>query len=262
MSILLESVLVVWLYFTIIFFVAQWKKNNSIVDITWGPGFVVLANYLLIRTGTWGPRAVVATILVTLWGLRLFFYIGIRNWGKPEDYRYVAMREKWGTQLYYLKAYAFVFLAQAGFLLIVSSPVILAHIRNPQGFGPTGYLGVALWLLGFYFEAVGDYQLRAFLKKPENKGKLMRYGLWQYTRHPNYFGEATMWWGVFLVTLGDWVGMVGIIGPATITYLLMFVSGVPLLEEKYMKREDFRAYAKVTNKFFPWFPKKQRTDPD
>ncbi|QSX08854.1 DUF1295 domain-containing protein [Alkalibacter rhizosphaerae] len=257
MNIYLESALVVWIYFTIVFFIAQWKKNNSIVDITWGLGFVVLANYLLFRTATFDLRSIVATVLVTAWGLRLFLYIGIRNWGKPEDFRYVAMREKWGTDHYYLKAYANVFLAQAGFLYIVSFPVILVQARDPGGFGWIGLIGLAIWLVGFFFEAVGDYQLRQFLKKPENKGKLMRYGLWKYTRHPNYFGEATMWWGIFLVTLGDLFGLLGIIGPATISYLLMFVSGVPLLEKKYMKREDFREYAKVTNKFFPWFPKKE-----
>lgn len=253
----LEGALVLLVYFSVLYVVAQIKKNNSIVDIAWGPGFVLLSNFLLFRTGTFEIRALVANALVTLWGLRLFFYISIRNWGKPEDYRYVAMREKWGSEFYYLKAYAFVFLAQAFFLYAVSAPVTLIHLRRGHQPGWSLWLGIILWLVGFYFEAVGDYQLRAFLKVPENKGKLMRYGLWKYTRHPNYFGEATMWWGIFLVSLWDGISVLGIVGPALITYLLVFVSGVPLLEEKYMKREDFRAYAKVTSKFFPWFPKKE-----
>ena len=120
------------------------------------------------------------------------------------------------------------------------------------------YLGVLLWVIGFVFESVGDAQLKAFKADKNNKGKLMTEKLWQYTRHPNYFGESVMWWGIFLVSLSGARDLFTVISPVIITLLLLFVSGVPLLEKKYEGREDFAAYSRRTNKFFPWFPKKEQ----
>ncbi|MCL6571176.1 MAG: DUF1295 domain-containing protein [Bacillus sp. (in: Bacteria)] len=120
-----------------------------------------------------------------------------------------------------------------------------------EGLGFLDYIGLATWIVGFFFEVVGDHQLKKFTNKPENKGKLMKYGLWKYTRHPNYFGEATMWWGIFLIALSSPNGWVAIISPMIITLLLLFVSGVPLLEKKYKDHPEFKAYANRTSKFIP-----------
>lgn len=262
---LVLSFLLIQLYFFIIFIVAQFKKNNSIVDIFWGLGFVVVGTfgfvYNTIRTGEFSLFALVLVLLVYFWGLRLFLYIGIRNFKKPEDFRYQNFRKKWGTSFPTLKAYLQVFFLQGLFLMVVSFIIQL----TVSSFKPVDSLvqwilfviGILIFAIGYYFEAVGDSQLKNFLKKPENKGKLMTEGLWKYTRHPNYFGEATLWWGIFLVGVATTglVGLLGIISPIVITYLIRFLSGVPMLERKYMKREDFQEYAKKTSIFFPKCPK-------
>lgn len=141
-------------------------------------------------------------------------------------------------------------------MLLVSTSVIYINNSVPTPLGVLDYLGLTLWIIGYYFEVVGDRQLKDFLKKPENKGKIMKDGLWSFTRHPNYFGEATMWWGIFLIALSIPGGIITIISPLTITILLLFVSGVPLLEKSMADNKDFQEYMKETNKFFPWFPKK------
>lgn len=256
-NIYLQVALVILAYFTIIFVVAQVMKNNSIVDSFWGPGFLVVALFTFFRSDYRGMRAIVVTLLVAIWAIRLFYHITLRNWNKPEDYRYINMRKRWGTKFPMLKAYVKVFLVQGFFLFIISLPIVVANTTSNQTLGIVGYLGIIIWLIGFYFESVGDRQLKDFLAKPENKGKLMTQGLWSYTRHPNYFGEATMWWGIFLISIVSLSYLWLIISPIVITLLLLFVSGVPLLEKKYKDRPDFIEYSKRTNKFFPWIPKEK-----
>jgi steroid 5-alpha reductase family enzyme len=249
-----------FVFFNIAFIIAQIKKNNGLADMAWGLGFVVVAVTSLFVAGTYTIYQMVITALVALWGFRLFFYIGLRNWSKPEDFRYVNMRKKWGKNVH-VKAYFIVFMLQMTFLLIVSLPIQLAANINKEldllGWIILG-VGVLLWFIGFYFEALGDAQLKKFKENPANKGKIMQTGLWKYTRHPNYFGEAVMWWAIFIISMStlSWVALIGIIGSSFITYLLLFVSGVPLLEKKYKSNEAFQAYAKKTSIFFPLPPKK------
>lgn len=257
MELFIKGGILVFVYFTAVFFIAQKVNNNSIADIAWGPGFVVLTLYILISSPQLHQRLILGGAFTVIWGLRLFFYISIRNWGKPEDYRYIEMRKKWGEKDYYIKAFIKVFFIQGVFLYIISVPILIMGNAERGNLSFTAFAGALIWIIGFFFEGVGDYQLRKFIRNPKNKGKIMRYGLWKYTRHPNYFGEAAMWWGIYLISLNSFKAAWGIISPITISYLLLFVSGVPLLEKKYMKREEFREYAKVTNKFFPWFPKKR-----
>jgi steroid 5-alpha reductase family enzyme len=249
-----------FIFFNIAFLIAQIKKNNGLADMAWGLGFVVVAVSSLLVAGTYTIYQLVITALVALWGFRLFYYIGLRNWSKPEDFRYVNMRKKWGTHVH-LKAYFIVFMLQMTFLLIVSLPIQLAaNINKDLDF--IGWIilgvGVLLWIIGFYFEAVGDAQLKKFKQDSSNKGKIMQTGLWKYTRHPNYFGEALMWWAIFIISMStlSWIALFGIIGSSFITYLLLFVSGVPLLEKKYKDNEAFQAYAKKTSIFFPLPQKK------
>lgn len=256
MNMYIQVSLLLLIYFSSVFVLAQILKNNSIVDSFWGPGFLVVAIYTFFNSEVFGLKSVLATSFVAFWALRLFFHITIRNWNKPEDYRYVNMRKKWGTQNYFLKAYFNVFVVQGIFLFVISNPIVSANTHATQNLNLLNILGVIIWIIGAYFEVVGDKQLADFKKDPINKGKLMTSGLWAYTRHPNYFGEATMWWGIFLISISSFGQLYMIISPVVITYLLIFVSGVPLLENKYKDRQDFIEYSKRTNKFFPWFPKK------
>jgi len=253
---------VLFVFFVIFFIIAQVKKNNGLADMAWGLGFVVIAVTSLIYSGTYSISALVVTGLVTIWGFRLFFFIGLRNWNKPEDFRYVNMRKKWKTNIP-LKAFIFVFMFQGLLMYIISMPIQLVNLYSVDTMTNTGYivliLGVLLWLFGFYFEAVGDRQLKKFKMNPENKGQIMQSGLWKFTRHPNYFGESVMWWAVFVVSLSGFAtlsSLFGIIGPILITYLLLYVSGVPLLEKKYKDNPLFQEYAKKTSKFIPLPPKK------
>ncbi len=256
----LVNAIALFVFFNIFFLIAQIRKNNGLADMAWGLGFVVVAITSLIYQGDYSIQALVVTVLVMLWGFRLFFYIGLRNWSKPEDFRYVEMKKKWKTNLK-IKAYFIVFMLQMSFLYLISLPIQLVNSVQID-INQTGYvilvIGILLWLIGFYFEAVGDQQLKDFKKNPENKGKIMSSGLWKYTRHPNYFGEALMWWSVWIVSMStlSLVNLYGIVGPLFITYLLLFVSGVPLLEKKYKNNEAFQAYAKKTSIFFPLPPKK------
>ncbi len=250
-----------FVFFVIFFIIAQVKKNNGLVDMAWGLGFVVVALTSLIYSGNFILSNLVITALVLIWGFRLFFFISLRNWNKPEDFRYVNMKKKWKTKIP-LKAFIFNFMFQALLLFIISLPIQLANMNAIAFSSNNSYivlaLGVLLWIFGFYFESVGDNQLKKFKKNPENKGKIMQSGLWKYTRHPNYFGEAVMWWAIWVISISSFVlsSLYGIIGPLVITYLLLFVSGVPLLEKKYKDNELFQEYAKKTSIFIPLPPRK------
>lgn len=256
MSIYLIIASVLFIYFTGLFIWAQLLNNNSIVDLAWGIGFILVAvtGYLNMPNKT--LAATVTLVCTTIWGVRLFIHLAKRNIGKPEDYRYVNMRKRWGTQWPRLKAYLNVFVLQGVLLYIVSLPIILVMTSSITNFTVINSLGIAIWVIGFTFEVVGDYQLTVFKSKSENQGRLLTTGLWSLTRHPNYFGEAMSWWGIYLITLVELRNISGIIGPIIITLLLLFVSGVPLLEKKYKNRPDFIAYAEKTPKFLPFIGKK------
>lgn len=178
----------------------------------------------------------------------------MRTWGRGEDFRYQAWRETWG-RWFVVRSIGQIYVLQGAIILVILTPVILAR-RAPGGpLGPLDWLGVAVWLVGFCFEAVGDAQLLAFKRNSGNRGRFMTRGLWRYTRHPNYFGEVTLWWGVLLVGLGAGYGAIGIVSPLTITALLLFVSGIPMLERKWAGDPEFEAYRRRTSAFIPWPPK-------
>lgn len=245
----------VFLYMTAFYIAAQIRRNNAIVDIAWGPGFlVVIAALFIARPGFFSARLLYAT-LVLIWASRLAIHIGRRNAGKPEDFRYARMRARWGKTAA-VKAFFFVFMTQ-GFLMLVvsfSATVLFAGPKRPLGLLDAA--GALVFGGGLLFEAIGDAQLAAHIRRPGDKGRLMTQGLWSITRHPNYFGEAALWWGLFLISLSAPSGWAAVISPVAITLLLVFVSGVPLLERKYAGRPDWEAYKLRTSKFFPWFPKK------
>lgn len=247
----LQVGLILFGYYMILFIYGQIIKNNSIVDIFWGLGFVIVAWYSYF-IGLRTTNSLLVTVLVTLWGLRLSYHIGKRNRGKPEDFRYQNFRVRWGEKFKLLKAFLHVYMLQMLMLYLIAISYLTTSFEVTRGFDILSIIGLGVWLIGYYFEVVGDQQLKTFISNPANKGQLMTTGLYKYTRHPNYFGEATMWWGIFIIGGTLWT----IVSPIVITVLVRYVSGVPMLEKKYKDREDFKAYAKETSVFVPWFKKK------
>jgi len=233
----------------VFYLIAQFKRNNGIADLAWGLGFILVAVVSLVYFEPNGFLAMLLNALVFIWGLRLFSHILRRNWGRPEDFRYQNFRKKWG-KWFLIRGFTDVFLFQGFLLLIIALPIIYVNFNDPK-LTVFSYLGGLLWLIGFFFEVVGDHQLSQFIehKKP---GQIMKTGLWKYTRHPNYFGESVMWWGIFLMTLSiqSWYL---IISPLLITFLIRFVSGVPMLEKKYEGSAEFETYKKKVPVFFPRF---------
>ena len=249
------AALAVFVYMTGFFIAALIKKDNSIVDIGWGPGFVLVAALTFFLQSGWTSRHVLISGLVIIWGARLAVHIGKRNWGRGEDKRYAKWRRDWG-KWFIPRSFVQIFMLQGMLLLIIAYPVILVNHSARTGLTWLDAAGAFIWIIGFLFEAVGDYQLARYKADPENKGQIMQSGLWKYTRHPNYFGESVMWWGVFLVALNADYGWTAIISPMVITILLLKVSGVSLLEKHYSDNPEYRDYARRTHAFIPWFPRK------
>lgn len=252
-----QCALAVLVTMTGVFILALILKDNSLADVAWGPGFILVALISLVSGPGWPhlvSRPFLVTALVAVWGLRLGIHIFRRKRGRGEDFRYAQWRRTWG-RWFVPRSYLQVFLLQGLFLLIIVFPVTL--VNRSAAPGPTVWdaAGFLVWLLGFIFECVGDAQLERFKKNADNKGKIMTTGLWRFTRHPNYFGEAAMWWGIFLIGLAVPQGWLGLASPVFITVLLTKVSGVPMLEKKYAGRPEFAAYARRTSVFIPWFPR-------
>ena len=243
-----------------IFMVAMWLlslalKNASIVDVGWGIGFVIVAWAVRARVDGNAGRQLLLVIMTTVWGLRLAGYLFVRNHGNGEDYRYRAMRKRWGPR-FPLISLGTVYVVQGVLMWIVSLPVQLGQVDSDPGLGVLAWIGLAVWAIGLFFEVVGDAQLARFKKDPANAGTVMDRGLWRYTRHPNYFGDACVWWGIALVAAETTVGRWGFIGAAVMTILLRRVSGVTLLEKSLIKRRaGYDQYVARTSPFIPRPPK-------
>lgn len=245
----------IFVYVTILFIIAVIKKDNSIADIAWGTGFIIASVSVMLYQESFGLRNILVTALVIIWGSRLSIRIFRRNRGKGEDWRYKRWREEWG-RTFYPRSYLQVFILQGLLLLVNVSPVIIINSYKAQTGEWTDIAGLCLWLVGFYFESVGDWQLDRFVRNPANRGKIIQEGLWRCSRHPNYFGEITMWWGIFMIALGSLYGIYGIIGPVTITYLIVFVSGIPLAEKAMEQTPGFEEYREKTSVLIPMPPRK------
>jgi steroid 5-alpha reductase family enzyme len=233
-------------------------KNSSIVDIFWGTGFVIVAwaDFFLTPDGVFLRKLLLCT-LVTIWGLRLSTHLLIRNGGKPEDFRYQAWRKEAGHSWWW-RSFFRVFLLQGLLMWLISAPLLAAQVSpQPARLIWLDFLAIPLWLYGFFFEALGDWQLTHFKANPANKGKLLSSGVWRYTRHPNYFGDATQWWAYFLIALaaGAWWT---VFSPVMMTVLLLRVSGVTLLEKTLKtQKPGYKEYVESTSEFIPWFPRKK-----
>ncbi|MFN0176782.1 MAG: DUF1295 domain-containing protein [Saprospiraceae bacterium] len=239
-------------YASLWFVVGLLRKRNDVADIAWGLGFVLICVYCW-ATRPYSPLSTLVYALVTLWGFRLALHIALRSRGKAEDFRYRQWRTDWG-RWFVLRSFLQVYVLQCGFMLVMSAPILIAGEAAMNRISTLSIAGVLLWAIGFFFEAVGDYQLSVFVKHKSHKDDIMQTGLWRYTRHPNYFGEVVLWWGIFLVVLPVQQGIWGIVSPITITFLLLYVSGIPMLEAKYADNPQFQAYKKRTSAFFPWQP--------
>jgi steroid 5-alpha reductase family enzyme len=234
------------------------KKNVSIVDIFWGPGFILLTGYYFLVTQGVGVRKLLLLILVCIWGLRLSLYILWRNWGKGEDFRYRRFRRKYGPERYWWVSLFQTFLLQGALLWLISAPLLGAqYYTGHSKIGIWDGLGILVWLFGFIFEAGGDIQLARFKKDPRNRGKVLDTGFWKYTRHPNYFGDSCVWWAYGILSIAGG-SIIPIYGSIAMTLLIIGVSGVVLLEKSLKQtKPGYREYAAKTSAFFPWFPRKK-----
>lgn len=233
-------------------------RDASIVDLVWGLGFVLVAWAVRATVDGNDARQWLLVGLVTVWGLRLSGYLARRNLGHGEDYRYRAMRKRWGGR-FWIVSLVTVFAVQGVLMWIVSIGVQLGQVPDTPGLGVLAGLGVAVWAVGLLFEAVGDLQLARFKADPANAGTTMDRGLWRYTRHPNYFGDACVWWGIALVAAESGLGAFGLIGAAVMTLFLRRVSGVTLLEKSLVKRRaGYEEYVARTSPFIPRRPRAVR----
>jgi steroid 5-alpha reductase family enzyme len=231
-------------------------RNASIVDLIWGLGFVLVAWAVRLTVDGNSARQWLLVGMTTLWGLRLSIYLTWRNHGNGEDFRYQAMRRRWGARFWWVSLLT-VFALQGVLMWTVSLGVQLGQVPDSPGLGVIAAVGVLVWVVGLAFEAIGDAQLARFKADPANRGRVMDRGLWRYTRHPNYFGDACVWWGIALVAAESGLGAVGIVGAVVMTVLLRRVSGVTLLEKSLTKRRaGYDEYVARTSPFIPRPPRR------
>lgn len=253
------AVLVVWHF---AFLYAAWARRNDIVDVLWGPSFLLacagglIGEKLCDRPVDLGIVEYAVLGFLSLWGLRLGYHIGQRFIGKSsEDVRYNNWRKQWG-KTWLWRSYLQVFILQPVILMMIVMALLNALSLAPRALTFGVAFGALVFIFGFIFEAVGDEQLRRFMKNPSNKGRIMDQGLWAWSRHPNYFGEVVQWWGLWLMCVSSVEDWWTILSPLTITFLILKVSGVSMLEELMMKRPGFKEYGERTSVFFPRPPKR------
>ena len=256
---------VLWINAVVVFaaFFGLWLlslalKDASIVDIYWGLGFAVVAWVTYAVADGDDVRRSLLVVMVTLWAVRLSGYLAWRNIGHGEDRRYQAMRRHWGDR-FGVVSLGTVFMLQASLQWVVSLPVQVGQVgTQPAALATLDVIGFALWAVGLAFETIGDLQLARFKARKANRGKVMDRGLWRFTRHPNYFGDFLVWWGIYLVAAASSGARWTVIGPLVMSVLLMRVSGVGLLERSLRKRrQGYEEYIRRTSAFFPWFPKRR-----
>ncbi|MCB0621071.1 MAG: DUF1295 domain-containing protein [Saprospiraceae bacterium] len=256
---LLETAALILCYMLLWWVIAMVVKDNGLADVAWGLGFVLIAWWEVFRVAS--DLVFVLAILVSCWGLRLSAYIALRNRRKgKEDWRYAAWREQWGKQAWW-RSLAQVFLLQGLLLWLISAPLLVAAwcpacpLETGWWTFPAVWIGFLLWLWGWIWESVADWQLYRFKSRSGVQGRIYTGGLWKYSRHPNYFGELLCWWGIWICSLpaGGW--WVSLLSPLLISWLLLRVSGVPMLESRYETDETYRRYRQSTPAVFPDFRK-------
>ncbi len=245
------------------FVLATLLRNNSIVDIAWGLGFVLISWVLVAWTSAAdgaGAQLLAVAVLVSIWGVRLSWHIGRRNIGHAEDFRYAQWREDWGRWVV-PRAFVQVFMLQGVLMLLVALPILVAAAAAPASLGVLGMVGVVVFAIGFGIESVADRQLARFIREEKTPEQpVMQSGLWRYSRHPNYFGEAVLWWGIALLAVSAPNGWLALLGAAAITFLLRWVSGVPFLEQRFEGRPGWDDYVERTSIFIMLPPRRSAAE--
>lgn len=251
-NIYLISFLFIQVMMSLLFLLAQKKKDNSIVDVFWGIGFCLISMNAFLLAGEYDKRKFLMLVMVLAWGIRLALYIYQRNKGKGEDFRYAAWRKEWGNKAAWI-AFWKVFMLQGAFMFIISLPIMHVMYFSMQFGNVLDVIGLTVWLSGYMMEAIADRQMKMFKADSANKGKIIQQGLWSISRHPNYLGEILVWWGIFIVSLNADRWYISLISPLVVTWLLSSVSGVPMLERKYKNKPEFQEYAKRVPALVPNF---------
>ena len=257
LQVYLQALSVIMIMMTFLWLVSIIIKNVSIADLFWGFGFVVATVFYFINTDGNNIRKVILLILVAIWGLRLSIYLIWRNYGKGEDFRYKEFRKKYGEKRYWWFSFFQTFLLQGVLMWLISAPLLGAQYEGAdRSLGLLDFAGIILWIIGFTFEAGGDFQLARFKSDPSNKGKVLNTGFWKYTRHPNYFGDSAVWWGYGLICISAG-SYLPVLGSILMTALIIKVSGVALLEKSLKdQKPQYKEYIEKTSTFIPWLPKK------
>jgi len=256
LEIYFSGLLIIVMAMTLLWLVSVFIKNASIVDPFWGLGFVILGVFYYYNAEGLEIRKLIVLTLLIIWGWRLSIYLGWRNLGKGEDFRYQQFRKDFGEKRYWWISFFQVFLLQGVLLWLISAPLLSAQFYSGgSDLTYIDYVAIMIWIIGFSFEAGGDYQLARFKSDPKNKGKVLNTGFWKYTRHPNYFGDAAVWWayGLFSVAAESYLPL---LSSLLMTLLIVKVSGVSLLEKTLKNtKPQYKDYVEKTPAFFPWFPK-------
>lgn len=250
LQLIAQSVLIIMLYMCAGYFIAQFKKDISIVDIMWGLGFIIIAWFSLWKRDLFLSRQLIVTTLITIWGLRLSGYIWWRK--KDEDNRYTQLKKHWGG---WVSLYTFVFMLQGFFMLLISLSILIINASTIAQLYLLDYLGICLWIVGFSYEVLADWQLYTFLQDQNNKGKILQSGLWSYSRHPNYFGELLLWSGICILAFSIPYGWMAVISPLTLAYIFFFIS-IPITEKAMESNPAFTEYKEKTNMIIPGFKKR------
>ncbi len=256
-QIYLQTLLIILIMMTLLWIVSLKLRNVSIVDLFWGFGFVLAGAFYFLKAEGLEARKILILAIVTIWGLRLSGYLTWRNKGKGEDFRYRQFRKDYGENRYWWISYFQVFLLQGVLMWLISAPILGAQFYGAEkDLGWLDAAGLLFWLIGFSFEAGGDYQLARFKSDPDNKGKVLDTGFWRYTRHPNYFGDASVWWGFAFLSMaaGSYLPA---LGSLLMTALIIKVSGVAMLEKTLKStKPQYKEYVRKTSAFIPWFSKR------
>jgi len=250
---LIVNAALLFIYMSLWFLAARVKRRLDVVDTAWGLGFVVAAWAVVAQQAS--SRSWLIAVLVSIWGVRLAAHIGRRSLKRgSEDPRYHELSKGWQGN-FWLMAYVRVFLLQGALIWVISLPVVMAAGTRIDGLGWLSAAGSVIWIIGFGFEAVADRQLAEFISR-KNRPKVLRTGLWRYSRHPNYFGELTQWWGIGLITSQTGYGWIGLLGPLTLSWLIIFISGIPPIERRREKDAEYQAYQHRTSPLLPLPPRR------
>ena len=257
LQVYLQALAVIIIFMTLLWIVSAIIKNVSIVDLFWGFGFVLVSVFYFLKSDGVYARKIIVMALVAIWGLRLSVYLAWRNYGKGEDFRYRNFRKKYGEKRYWWISFFQTFLLQGILMWLISAPLLGAQFYGDnKALNILDYTGIIFWITGILFEAGGDFQLAAFKADPANRGKVLDKGFWRYTRHPNYFGDSSVWWGYgfFCLAAGSYLPA---LGSLLMIALIIKVSGVALLEKSLKEQKpQYKEYIEKTSSFIPWFPKK------